>query len=143
MSLRHSQKPTSQTSFLTGQARSNPVDVPIDAQHSLISNPGSRNSDSGDIAMCPPLGGLSGDDFTNTGVPGAGVGATTDQLIRDLSVQVTRQSEQFAFFSRSMGEMQRQLHTNAASRATVWMRNHDIRANDIDKSLATLRDSLP
>ena len=133
MSLPHSQQPTSQTSFLTGQARSNPVDVAIDAQHSPISNTGSRNSDSGDSAVCPPLGGLSGDDFTNTGVPGAGVGATTDQLIRDLSVQVTRQSEQFAFFSRSMEEMQRQLHalTNAASRTTEWMRSHDIRANDI------------
>ena len=38
--------------------------------------------------MCPPLGGLTGDSFSGTGLP-AGPGATLEFLVRELATQVT------------------------------------------------------
>ena len=102
MSTRPSQQPTrTAASFLAHQVQPQPHDISFDCP-----DDGSHNPDSGDIVMCPPLGGLVGDGLTGTGVP-AGPGGTREQLVRDLSTPVIRQSEQIAFFSNSMAAIQR------------------------------------
>ena len=95
------------------------------------------------LPMCPPLGGVIGDGFTATGVP-ASPAVTLKQVVRDMLTQVTRQSEQFAFFANSMAHMQRQLRAlaDAATRTSEWMRTHVAIVNDTDKSLGSLRERL-
>ena len=93
--------------------------------------------------MCPPVARLTG---SSDGVNGAGApdGAALEHLVRELATQFARQNEQFTFLASIMADMRRQLRelTDAATRTTEWMRTHESRANDIDKSLDSLRERL-
>ena len=62
----------------------------------------------------------------------------------ELASQITRQGEQFNLFAISTADMQRQLRelTDVSARATEWMRSHEERANNIDKSLGPFRVQL-
>ena len=64
-------------------------------------------------------------------------GATLEHLVRELATQFARQNEQVYFPRKLHG-----IHAETASRTTECMRKHDARANDIDKSLDSLREGL-
>ena len=88
-------------------------------------------------AMCPSSGLVSpdGNGSPGTGVPGAG--SSTDQLIHEMSAQCTGVTDQL-HLSRNFADVQRQLSelSFAANTTADWMRQHDVRAFEIDKSLS-------
>ena len=95
MSTSPSKQPPQTAALLVHQNQPQPHDISIGKVHverSLfaLSNTGSLGSGSADVAMCPPVGGLTGDGFTGAGVP-AGPGASLEELVRELAV---RQNEQ-------------------------------------------------
>ena len=81
-------------------------------------------------AMCPSSGLVppDGNGSPGTGVPGAG--SSTDQVIREMSAQ-------FTGVQRKLSEL-----PFAANTTADWMRQHDARAFEIDKSLSSLRGRL-
>ena len=76
---------------------------------------------------------LSGDFLTGTSVS-AGSGASLEHLVRELTSQFARQSEQFTVLANSMADMQTASRTHQRyfpSRTTEGMHSHEARASDI------------